>query len=116
MAGELSIHAGEVQRVLFAMAPQARSITHAAQILADHFGLTPETLRCYAAAGVPARSKAKHQFIYELKNIKGRDLEVRTEAMRAEQELAASLDRLIEIHEKALRSLRDTQKALLEGQ
>jgi hypothetical protein len=47
-----------VQQVVLRKAPQEiTSVTQACKIVAREYGVTPETLRCYASQGVPAKSK-----------------------------------------------------------
>jgi len=107
------VDAWMVQKVLLSKAPREISdITSACKVLAKEYGVTPETLRCYASLGVPARSKIRKMIIRDFYDIDSRDSRIAKEIRDAESNLLQSIENMAKTFEIAAESMRALRLAV----
>ena len=100
------ITGGDLQRLLARDYPQYRSITDACKFAASEYGLTPETMRCYAASGVPMRSRAYNKIRSRLMALDQEEAEAMVSVTVATKKLSESIDLQIRAFETAVASLK----------
>lgn len=101
------VDAWMVQRVLLAKAPRGVvDITNACKALASEYGVTPETLRCYASLGVPAKSKIRKLIIRDFYDVESRESMIMKEIQEAENRLLEAIENTAKTFEKASQSMR----------
>jgi len=101
------VDAWMVQRVLLSKAPrEITDITSACKVLASEYGVTPETLRCYASLGVPAKSKIRKMIIRDFYDIESREARIMKEIREAESQLLQAIDNMAKTFDKASKSMR----------
>lgn len=100
------ITGGDLQRLLAKDYPEYRSVTEACRVASPDFGLTPETMRCYAAAGVPMRSRAYNKIRSRLMAIDQEEAEAMVTVTVATKKLSEAIDLQVRAFEAAAASLR----------
>lgn len=107
------VDAWMVQKVLLSKAPREISdITGACKVLAKDYGVTPETLRCYASLGVPAKSKIRKMIVKDFYEIESRESRIAKEIQEAEGNLLQSIEKMAKTFEQAADSMRALRLAV----
>lgn len=105
------IPAWVVQKVLINSCPAyVTSVTEAAKMLASEYGMTAETLRCYASLGVPPRSKAKRMILKKYYELEAEDKKIFDTLKAANANLIASIDAMTAAFEKSKNILLELRK------
>lgn len=106
------IDGGDLQRLLAKDFPKHRSIKDACAAAASAYGLTPETMRCYASSGVPMRSKAYTKIRNRLTQIEYEEATAMIEVAAVSKNLVDAIDQQVMAFEKAARSLRELKRTI----
>lgn len=106
-----AITGGDLQRILARDFAQYPSIKEACEHACKEYGLTAETMRCYASGGVPMRSRAYPKIRKRLTEIEQEEATAMVSVTVASKKLVESLTAQIRAYETAadsLRKIRDT--------
>ena len=106
------IDGGDLQRLLAKDYPKHRSIKDACAAAATTYGLTPETMRCYASSGVPMRSKAYQKIRNRLTQIEYEEATAMVQVATVSKNLVEALDQQIVAFERAAKILRELKKSV----
>lgn len=103
-----------VQEVLmFRSPPEVNTISGACKMLASDYGLTPETLRCYASKGIPSRSKVAKMFVAQYAEFEAKNNAQIDKINATEKELIDSIGRTSEAFKEAAISLSALRESLM---
>jgi len=106
------IDGGDLQRLLAKDFPKHRSIKDACAAAASTYGLTPETMRCYASSGVPMKSKAYTKIRNRLTQIQYEEATAMVAVAAVSKHLVEAIDQQVTAFEKAARTLRELKKTI----
>jgi ribosomal protein S20 len=106
------IDGGDLQRLLAKDFPKYRSIKDACAAAAQTYGLTSETMRCYASSGVPMRSKAYTKIKNRLTQIEYEEATAMIQVAALSKNLVDAIEQQVIAFEKAARSLNELKKTL----
>jgi len=110
-----SVEPWKIQRVLMLKSPpEVTNITHACALLAKSYGVSQETLRCYASTGVPARSKIAKKILRDFKEMEDENYGIDIKITEAEKQLLNSLEALIEAFSDSQKLLTQIKKSIRE--
>lgn len=113
--GAIAVDGYFVQQVLMHRSPKnVKSVTQACNLLASEYGVTPETLRCYASIGVPARSKIVKRMLDDYAKIEAANAQEIFKISKMEEELIASIGRVAESFMETGRTLLELQRSIAE--
>lgn len=101
-----AITGGDLQRILARDFAQYPSIKEACEHACGEYGLTAETMRCYASGGVPMRSRAYSKIKKRLTEIEQEETTAMVSVTVASQKLIESINAQIQAYETAANSLR----------
>jgi len=112
-SGPIVVDGWMVQQVLMYRSPrEVNTITGACQVLAQKYGVTPETLRCYASKGIPSRSKIAKTILDEYAQIEAKNNAEMTRVLKMEEELVGSLGRVAQSFEEARKTLESLKSSI----
>lgn len=104
-----------VQQVLMFRSPaDVNTISGACRALAKDYGLTPETLRCYASKGVPSRSKVARLFISQYADFEAKNNAQIQKINATERELIESIGRASAAFGEAAKSLSLLKESMMK--
>jgi hypothetical protein len=102
-----------VQQVLMHRSPpEVKTITEACKLLANGYGVTPETLRCYASSGIPERSKLVRKMLDDYAKVEAHNSSEIFKINEMENELLGSLARVAESFAEASRTLESLKNSI----
>jgi hypothetical protein len=101
-----AITGGDLQRILARDFAQYPSIKEACEHACKEYGLTAETMRCYASGGVPMRSRAYSKIKKRLTEIEQEETTAMVTVTVANKKLVESITDQIRAYETAADSLR----------
>jgi hypothetical protein len=105
-SGPIVVDGWLVQQVLmYKSPPEVTTITGACKSIAHKYGVTPETLRCYASKGIPSRSKIARIMLQEYADIEAVNNAELLKVHKMEEELIRSIERVAESFEHAGKTL-----------
>lgn len=95
-----------VQQVLmYGSPPSVTTITGACKLLAPKYGVTPETLRCYASKGIPSRSKIAKVMLDDYAKVEAQNNAEVLRIGKMEEELISSIERIAASFDQASKTL-----------
>jgi hypothetical protein len=100
------IDGGDLQRMLARDYPEFKSIKDACAAAAPDFGLTAETMRCYASSGVPKRSKAYNKIKARLVLMDQEEANAMVGIQVANKKLLEAIDNQVKAFENAAENLK----------
>lgn len=105
-SGPIVVDGWLVQQVLMYKSPSnVTTITGACKVLAAKYGVTPETLRCYASKGIPSRSKIARIMMQEYADVEAANNAEIVKISKMEEELIHSIERIAGSFEHAGKTL-----------
>lgn len=106
------IDGGDLQRLLARDYPQFKSIKDACATAGPIFGLTAETMRCYASSGVPRRSKAYNKIRARLMQMEQEEATAMVGVQVANRKLLEAIDNQVKAFENAVENLKRLRSGL----
>jgi hypothetical protein len=106
------IDGGDLQRMLARDYPQFKSIKDACAAAGPVFGLTAETMRCYASSGVPRRSKAYNKIRARLMQMEQEEATAMLGVQVANKKLLEAIDNQVKAFENAVENLKRLRSGL----
>ena len=106
------IDGGDLQRMLARDYPQFKSIKDACAAAGPEFGLTAETMRCYASSGVPRRSKAYNKIRARLMQMEQEEATAMLGVQVANKKLLEAIDNQVKAFENAVENLKRLRSGL----
>lgn len=108
----IPIDGGDLQRLLARDYPQFKSIKDACAAAGPEFGLTAETMRCYASSGVPKRSKAYNKIRNRLMQMEQEEATAMLGVQVANKKLLEAIDNQVKAFENAVENLKRLRSGL----
>lgn len=112
----VGIQGGDLQRMLAKDFPQAKTVTKACEMAAIKYGLTAETMRCYASQGVPRGSKAYQKIAFRIREIEWEEATDLLAVSRSAEQLKYALNQQIAAFEQALYALKALSRKIEQNQ
>jgi hypothetical protein len=106
------IDGGDLQRLLARDYPEFKSIKDACAAAGPDFGLTAETMRCYASSGVPKRSKAYNKIRSRLMQMEQEEATAMVGIQIANKKLLEAIDNQVRAFENAAENLKRLRSGL----
>jgi hypothetical protein len=106
------IDGGDLQRLLARDYPEFKSIKDACAAAGPDFGLTAETMRCYASSGVPKRSKAYNKIRSRLMQMEQEEATAMLGVQVANKKLLEAIDNQVKAFENAAENLKRLRSGL----
>lgn len=106
------IDGGDLQRLLARDYPEFKSIKDACAAAGPEFGLTAETMRCYASSGVPKRSKAYNKIRNRLMQMEQEEATAMLGVQVANKKLLEAIDNQVKAFENAVENLKRLRSGL----